>query len=521
MTEIDDVLGTQRSEVLSVHNLKSYFITIDGVAKVIPKLSFTVKRREILGILGEDGSGKSVLSLSLVDLLREPGYVVGGSVLVNGFNIFREVKSLMRVEAAIASGKSKRTSEWQLRQHEELMESIRGKIISVVPENAYKTLNPLVSLEDQFLQVMITQNLPEICNSIINRESISEQDVLTLIELTSQQPDLPGRRRILNQWLTDHAIFDQRVLVMDLLEYRSGYETLPQEVFALLIKEKTGVDLAPLRELRSEFLTLRKISRLKLELLTAQDQKDTDEVNDLRRDIEELESSAISAAKKKRRISSVLYSSQYRFVREVVLNSAKNLLYQIGIMSPEKVLNSYPHDLSDVVKQKCAISLVLSADPKILVLDEPTGDFDVNNRIKILSFIQEIHRSQPDLSILLLSRDLTVLSQICERVLVLYAGNIVEEGSASDMVEDSKHPFTTGTINTFKGAERITEKTAMLDFTIGFSPDLVDPPTGCRFHPRCKFKMDICSTLKPKLTPVGQGHHVSCFLYSEEFEEEK
>lgn len=521
VTEMDELSGIQWNEAIYVSDLKTYYITLDGVAKVIPKLSFALKRREILGVLGEDRSGKSVLSLSLVDLLREPGYVVGGSVVVNGFNIFREVKSLMRVEAAIASGRSRRTSEWKLRQHEELMQSIRGKVISVVPEDAYKTLNPLVKIEDQFLQVMITQNLPEICNSIINRESTSEQDVIALIELASQQPDLPGRRRLLNQWLTGHAIFSSRDLFMDLLEYRTGYETLPQEAFALLSQEKTGVDLKSLRELQAEFIKLRKINRLKLDALTAQDQKDIDQEAMLNQDIAKLESTALPPSKAKKKLSSVLYSSQYKYVREVVLNSAKNLLKQIGVMSPEQVLKSYPHELSQVVRQKTAIALALSIDPWILILDEPTGDLDVNNRIKILSFIQETHRSRQDLSILVLSRDLTVLSQICERVLVLYAGNIVEEASSADLVNDSKHPFTTSIINTFRGAERITEKTAMVDFTVGFSPDLVDPPKGCRFHPRCKFKMDVCSVAKPKLTPIGENHRVACFLYSEDYEEER
>lgn len=521
MTEISEIPTTQWNEALSVSDLKTYFITLDGVAKAIPKLSFTLKRREILGFLGEDRSGKSVLSLSLVDLVREPGYVVAGSVFVNGFNIFREIKSLMRVEAAISSGRSRRTSEWKLRQHEDTMRSIRGKIISLVPEDAYRTLNPLIRLEDQFLQAMVTQNLPEICRSIIQRESISEQDVIALIDLASQQPDLPGRRRILNQWLSDHAIYSSRDLVMDLLEYRSGYETLPQEAFSILAQEKTNIDLSVLNAIQSEFTNLRRIDSLNLELFTAQDQKDPDLEATINNELENLKSSAITPSKTKKRLASVLYSSQFKYVREVVLNAAKDLLQQIGVMSPEQVLKSYPHELSQVVRQKAAIALALSVDPKILVLDEPTGNLDVNNRIKILSFIQETHRSRPDLSILILSRDLSVLAPICERVLVLYAGNIVEEASAGDIVTECKHPFTTSITNTFRGAERITEKTAMVDFTFGFSPDLVDAPKGCRFHPRCKFKMDICSVAKPKLTSIGENHRIACFLYSEELEEER
>lgn len=521
MTEMEHRSLVGMDTALSVNNLKTYFITLDGVAKVIPRLTFTLKRREILGILGEDRSGKSVISLSLVDLLREPGYVVGGSVFVNGFNLFREVKSLIRVEAAISSGKAKRTGEWKLRQHEDLMRSIRGKVISLVPENAQGTLNPLIRIEDQFLQAMLTQNLPEICTSIVQRETVNESDLTALIDLVSQQPDLPGRRRILNQWFTDHAIFSSRELVIDLLEYRSGYESLPQEAFALLSREKTGAELDTINQLKSDFLNLRKLSQLNLDLLMAQDQKNPDLEADIKGQIESLKAVALSPSKAKKKLSAVLYSSAFSHVRDVAFNAARNLLDQIGVNSPDKVLRSYPHELPLAVRQKVAIALALSVDPKILVLDEPTANLDANNRVKILSFLRETHRSRPELSILILSRDLTVLSPVCDRVLVLYAGNVVEEATSSDLIADSKHPFTTGIINTFRGTERITDKTAMVDFTVGFSPDLVDPPAGCRFHPRCKFRMDICSTAKPKLASIGENHNVACFLYAEEFEEER
>ncbi|MFG1414865.1 MAG: oligopeptide/dipeptide ABC transporter ATP-binding protein [Thermoplasmataceae archaeon] len=506
---------------LVVDGLKSYFITLDGVAKVLTKLSFNLNKSEILGVFGESRSGKTVAARSIVDLLRSPGYVVGGGVYIDGFNIFRDVKRLDKLGAAISSGKEKKSGVHGLNRQEELMRLIRGKTITLVSEDAYSSLNPMQTIGDQFLEAILSQNASEICQSIIQREEFSLEDVEKLVSTVEQQPDLPGRKRIIRQWMTDHALFATRDMIMNAFDFKYGQEDLAQEVFFIASTEKVKTDIEEARTVKSAFDFHSRISKLTVELARAMADKDTELAKDLQTDLNNTEGRLKSLGSFEKIQKSVLSGSKHAFIREIALKYARNLLRDFGVVDTDSLLASYPHDLGNVLKQKIALALAFSIKPKIMILDEPTGSFDVNTKLKILSSIKEEHRSRNDLSILIFSKDLTVLSAISDRVLVMYSGNVIEESTMNVLIHDSKHPFTSGVINTFEAAERVSDKTVKLEYTPGFAPDFVNPPKGCRFNPRCKFRMDMCSIRKPLLSSISEGHKVACFLYSEAVEEER
>ncbi len=506
---------------LVVTDLKVYYISLDGVVKVLPKLSFTLKQSEILGIFGESRSGKSVTALALLDLIRVPGYTVGGSVLVNGFNIFREVNKLARLEADISSGKGRKSSISAISEQEEIMQSLRGKTISMVTQDAHASLNPMLKIREQFLETMLAQSSVEIASSIINRENLTLEEVTNLADLVEQQPDLPGRNRMIRRWMTEHAIFSKRKLITNAFEYKAGQEDLAEEVFNIASMEKSGIDTSIVETVRDQFLLYRRSRSLRLDIIAANDEKDPELATDLAKDLNVTEMRLKGAGTYKKLLNNVLKSSKYGFMRQTALYRAAEILAELGVENPWEVMGSIPGDLSIVIRQKIAIALSFSAIPHIIVLDEPAGSFDPNTKLKILSFIKEQHRARGDLSMVIFSKDLALLSAISDRVLVMYAGNIVEEATSEAIIKDSKHPFTSGLINTFEAAERVTEKTSKLEFTTGFSPNLVDPPKGCRFHPRCKFRMDLCSMKKPLLSPLSIDQKVACFLYSEATEEER
>ena len=505
---------------LSVSNLKVYFLTQEGVSKVITRLNFSLRESEILGIFGESGSGKTVVSNSIIDLLMEPGYVVGGSVRINGFNIYRDVKSLAKFEASIASGKKRKTGETLIREQERIMQKIRDHSITLVPENAFRSLNPALKLKDHMVYTVLSRNAAGICSSIIKREKASLQDVEALIELVQQQPDIAGRNRLIGIWLTENAIFNNRSLIFNVFENSTDQENLHEQIFDIISKEKKGTDVSEIENVRNTLLLELQKNKLSLDIIMANDEKDTELKADLERELQSIELKLKSSTSPKDLVRSILNSTKYEHIREVALSYCYQVLRELGIDDPEKIADLYPDDVPVVIRQKMVIAMAFSVDSGIIVLDEPASNYDVNTKLKILSFIREQHRRKKELSIVIFSKDLTVLNSISDRLLVMYAGNIVEEGTPETIVSDSKHPFTSSVINTFSAAERVTEKSDKLEFTLGFSPDLTDPPKGCRFHPRCKFRMDICSLKKPLLAPLTEGHNVACFLYSEQVEED-
>ena len=321
--------------------------------------------------------------------------------------------------------------------------------------------------------------------------------------------------------MTDHALYSTRDMIIDAFDFKYGQEDLAQEVFFIAGTEKMKTDLEEARKVKNAFDLNSRIRKLKVDLTLATADKDIELARDLTTDLNNTEGRLKSLGSFEKIEKSVLSGSKHAFIRDIALKYARNLLRDFGVVDTEDLLGSYPHELGSVLKQKIALALAFSIKPKIMIMDEPTGSFDVNTKLKILSSIKEEHRSRNDLSILVFSKDLTVLSAISDRVLVMYSGNIIEESTMNVLIHDSKHPFTSGVINTFEAAERVSDKTVKLEYIPGFAPDFVNPPKGCRFNPRCKFRMDMCSIRKPLLSSISEGHKVACFLYSEAVEEER
>jgi len=182
----------------------------------------------------------------------------------------------------------------------------------------------------------------------------------------------------------------------------------------------------------------------------------------------------------------------------------------VRLPDPEKMLKSYPHELSGGMCQRVMIAMALSCNPDLLIADEPTTALDVTIQAQILKLMEEL-KEKIDTSILLITHDLSVVAQLCDRVAVMYAGGIVEDGNVKDVFKDSKHPYTRGLLD---AVPKLGRRERLLRGIEGFVPDLLNPPAGCRFHPRCSYAKDVCGEHKPMLTEITTKHLVSCFLYS-------
>jgi oligopeptide/dipeptide ABC transporter ATP-binding protein len=194
------------------------------------------------------------------------------------------------------------------------------------------------------------------------------------------------------------------------------------------------------------------------------------------------------------------------------LQRAISMMVRVGIPSAETRSVDYPHQFSGGMKQRVMISMGLSCNPRLLIADEPTTALDVTIQAQILEEMKQI-KEEMGASVLLITHDLGVIGEMADRIAVMYAGNIVEYTDADTLFTTPKHPYTQGLLNCFpEASERRTELVPIE----GMVPNLINPPSGCRFHPRCKLAMTACSTHEPQLKEITPGHQVSCLLYEDD-----
>ncbi|HPB63073.1 MAG TPA: ABC transporter ATP-binding protein [Mesotoga sp.] len=190
----------------------------------------------------------------------------------------------------------------------------------------------------------------------------------------------------------------------------------------------------------------------------------------------------------------------------------REMLKLVGL-DPDRVMNSYPHELSGGMSQRVMIGMGLATHPKLLIADEPTSALDVTIQAQILELLDELARKMGN-AVMLITHDMGVVAEFCDKVMVMYAGNSVEYASTVELFERPLHPYTGGLLLAVPRVGRTDELKAIK----GTVPDLVDPPSGCRFHPRCPRVMEICKENRPPLVQVEPGHFVACYLYGNEGE---
>jgi peptide/nickel transport system ATP-binding protein len=188
---------------------------------------------------------------------------------------------------------------------------------------------------------------------------------------------------------------------------------------------------------------------------------------------------------------------------------AVDALKLVRIPDPEQVLERYPFELSGGMRQRVMIAMALSQRPKLLVADEPTTALDVTTQAQVLKLMKEL-MSEVNTSILLITHDLAVASQVADRVVVMYAAEVVEDADVYALFSEPLHPYTKGLLSCIPTGSK--DDTKLLPIP-GSVPDLVNPPVGCRYASRCPFVMDVCRTKEPPLIEVKPKHKVACFLY--------
>jgi oligopeptide/dipeptide ABC transporter ATP-binding protein len=202
-------------------------------------------------------------------------------------------------------------------------------------------------------------------------------------------------------------------------------------------------------------------------------------------------------------------AAHQRFTRKQAHDRVVPMMQRVRIPAAAQRQRDYPHQFSGGMRQRVMIAMGLSNEPSLLIADEPTTALDVTVQASIIELLRDMNR-ELGAAVILITHNLAVVASLCQRVIVMYAGRIVEEGPTRSIFKNPQHPYTWSLLRSIPRVdERIHEKLVSIS---GLPPDLSNPPPGCKFHPRCRFRIDRCLTEEPNLDGVGDGQRARCWV---------
>jgi peptide/nickel transport system ATP-binding protein len=197
--------------------------------------------------------------------------------------------------------------------------------------------------------------------------------------------------------------------------------------------------------------------------------------------------------------------------RRAALEKTIDMLRLVRIPNPERRVHDYPHQFSGGMRQRVTIAMALSCNPKLLIADEPTTALDVTIQAQILELLQDL-KARFGMAVMLITHAMGVVAETAQRVAVMYAGKIIEEAPVERLFEQPHHPYTQGLIRSIPRIDRAAARKTRLEAIGGVVPNLLDPPPGCQFAPRCRFATDVCRAAMPPLREIAPGHKAACVL---------
>jgi peptide/nickel transport system ATP-binding protein len=198
--------------------------------------------------------------------------------------------------------------------------------------------------------------------------------------------------------------------------------------------------------------------------------------------------------------------------RRAAMDKTVEMLKLVHMANPERRVKEYPHQLSGGMRQRVMIAMALSCNPKLLIADEPTTALDVTIQAQILDLLNEL-KSKIGMAVMLITHDMGVIAETAQRVMVMYAGKVVEEAPVKELFKEPLHPYTQGLLRSIPRIDLAATKKQRLEAIPGVVPSLLDLPPGCRFAPRCQFVKPMYMEKEPPLKEVRPGHKVACWLY--------
>ena len=473
-------MADTKEKVLSVNNLVINFKTDNGILKAVRNVSFDLYQGETLCIVGESGSGKSVTSKTIMGILANNAIIADGNIIYRGENL--------------------------LEVSEDEFYKIRGHKIGMIFQDPLSSLNPIVKIGKQITEAMLlnADKLKLMYNDLISDDLIRYKNTLAKmnIAITTEQKKL------------DAFIAETKA--------KEGLTAEQKAANKALIQQKKAEFKAFEKKTRDEYMG--KAKELKV-VLTETEKKAKKQVaeykaqvtNEYKQQKNELKQRLASASgEEKAALKQELAQLKVEFDNKLSITKAEakrralEIMREVGIPEPERRFEQYPFEFSGGMRQRIVIAIALTASPEILICDEPTTALDVTIQAQILELINKI-KAERNLSCIFITHDLGVVANMADRVAVMYAGKIVEYGTADEIFYDPRHPYTWALLSSIPDVDS-KEK---LEAIPGTPPNMIYPPKGDAFAIRSKYAMNIDFREEPPFFKVSDTHYAATWLLDE------
>jgi peptide/nickel transport system ATP-binding protein len=501
--------------------------------KALDGVTFNIRRGETIGLVGETGCGKSVTAFSVTKLIPDPpGRIMDGTILFKGANLLWGLDREAKFKTSKKGGRIKVIRRFRrIRQSQARMMAVRGGGISMIFQEPTSAMNPIFSISEQISEALLLHRGEMVIDGLLSASSGRH----------GRGEKEGGGRRDRGERATETGLSSDRidVAVDELLKVARQNDQETLRVAAQNLAEVSGLPSIGTQAFyavrgawadpESRLPEVRKaLRRLNLTPLQRRFLQRERALRTLHQELKDVYMREMRYGKAetlaRRRISARRLSLRLRtfyfglwgirgFVRrplklETFWQSVR-LLEGVRIANPVQVARGYPHELSGGMLQRVMIAMALSSDPELLIADEPTTALDVTIQAQILELMRNL-KDRVGTAIMLITHDLGVIAEVADRVAVMYAGNIVEIAPVKDLYLRPLHPYAQGLLSSIP---RMDDPTKSLESIPGSVPNLIYPPSGCRFHPRCPHAMPVCKEARPPMTVEGEGHQVACYLY--------
>ena len=470
-------MAESREKVLSVQNLVVNFKTDNGILKAVRDVSFDLYQGETLCIVGESGSGKSVTSKAIMGILANNAIIDNGSIIYRGENL--------------------------LEISEDEFYKIRGHRIGMIFQDPLSSLNPIVRIGKQITEAMLinSDKLKTMYNDLISDDLIRYKNTLAKMNIAIST--------------------EQKKIDAFIAETKAKEGLTPEQRSAnkALIKQKKAEFKAFEKRTREEYMG--KAKELKA-VLTETEKKAKKQVAEYKAQVtgeykaqraELRQRLAAASGEEKAALKQELAQLDVEFENKLSITKAEakrralEIMKEVGISEPERRFNQYPFEFSGGMRQRIVIAIALTASPEILICDEPTTALDVTIQAQILELINKI-KAERNLSCIFITHDLGVVANMADRVAVMYAGKIVEYGTADEIFYDPRHPYTWALLSSIPDVDS-KEK---LEAIPGTPPNMIYPPQGDAFAIRSKYAMNIDFREEPPFFKVSDTHYAATWL---------
>ena len=476
--------------------------------KALDGVTFNIRRGETVGLVGETGCGKSVTAFSVTKLIADPpGRIMDGTILFKGSNLLWGIEKEASFKPIAKTNRVKvRRRYRRIKASQDRMNAVRGGGISMIFQEPTSALNPIFSISDQISEALLLHRGELIIGRLLSATPSGpavEAAIQNLVKVARQNNGeaLRGAAEEFGAAVNLPSMATQAYYTF------RGAWTDPESKIPEIRRALARVHISGLQ---------RGYLRYQQQLLGLQAQLKAVYMHEMR--------NAVHEGRKRsgirwRRLGSRLRHFYYGLwgLRGHVKKPLKQetfwetvaLLEGVSIANPVQVAKGYPHELSGGMLQRVMIAMALSAEPELLIADEPTTALDVTIQAQILELMRDL-KQRIGTAILLITHDLGVIAEVADRVCVMYAGNIVEVAPVQSLYAHPLHPYSQGLLSSIP---RMDEPDKKLESIPGSVPNLIYPPSGCRFHPRCPHAMPICKEARPPMTVEGENHTVACYLY--------